>query len=331
MRVWRPVRSLGGIAAVLLAVALWAAAAWLIWMLLLPGLGRSPWRLLGERLGLAAHAGQLVRIAPVSPISGETFWLALGALLLLVLGGILVYWGVALFTLRYSFDRNGLTLHWGGSHQVVPMNRITAVRRWEEGEVVRERGLRWPGHHRGYGRSDRLGRVDFYATAGRPAQVVVCTAEGAYALSPRRPAEFIEEMEVRRSLGITRQLAQERQYWWLLGWTVWRDVPLRILVGLALLVNLSLVALLCYRFPDLPARLPIHFGESAGQGMVPDVIAPAQDLFRLPLFAVMILLGNLVLGVLLHRGHRLLVLLLATAALLVQVMFWLGAFYILYH
>jgi hypothetical protein len=331
MRVWRPVRSLGGVAAVLLALALWSLAAWLIWALLLPVLGRSFWGTVGERLAVWTYVGQPSSAPSLSLISGQTFWLALGAFLLLALGIVLLYWGAALLALRYTFDRNGLTLHWGGIHQAIPMNRITAVRRWAEGERVRERGLRWPGHHRGHGRSAELGPVEFYATAGRPAQVLVCTAEGSYVLSPRNPEEFVQEMEVRRNLGITRQLAQERRYWGFLGWTIWRDPVLRILVGAALLVNLSLLALLCYRFPSLPPRIPIHFGESASEGIGPDYIGPSQELFRLPAFGLLILVANLVLGILLHRNHRLLVLLLSATALVVQVMFWLGAFYILYH
>lgn len=301
MRTWRPVFSFGGLIALLLALIAWILGAFLVSFL---------W----------------------APVSGKTFWLALGALLLFSLGILLAYWGVAALALRYTFDRNVLTLHWGWMRQVVPMNRISAIRRWGEGERVREHGLRWPGLHRGFGRSEGLGPVEFYATAGRPAQVLVCTPEATYVLSPRQAAAFIEEMEVRRNLGITRQLGQERRYAWLLGQSFWRDRPLLILAGLALLLNLALLALLCHLYPTLRPLLPIHFSEMGEGGrarIVPDIIGPSGDLFKLPAFGLLLLGGNVFLAALLHRRHRLLALVLAAVALMVQGVFWLGAVYIL--
>jgi hypothetical protein len=305
MRVWRPVRSFGGLISLLLVPVVWVFAAVLATMFF--------------------------------PVRWLSFWLALAATLLFLSGFLLLYWSLALFMLRYVFDRNGLTLHGGGIQQVVPMNRITAVRRWAEGETVRESGLRWPGCHRGRGRSAEMGVVEFYATAGRPDQVVVCTEEGAFVLSPRYPDEFVQEMEVRRSLGITRQLAQERQSWWLLGWSLWRDRPVWIVGALALLINLALFALLCYWYPSLQAArplLPLHYSEIVEESQVriiPDIIGPASDLFKLPAFGLALLGVDFFLGLLLHRNHRLLVLLLAAVALVVQVMFFLGAAYILYR
>ena len=305
MRVWRPVRSLGGFVSLLLVPVVWILAAEL--------------------------AGRLF------PVRWLSFWLALGTLLLASAGVILLYWSVSLFALRYVFDRNGLTLNWGGVHQIVPLNRITAIRRWGEGERVREHGLRWSGCHRGRGRSPELGAVEFYATAGRPAQVLVCTEGQAYVLSPRDPDEFIQEMEVRRSLGITRQLTQERHSWWLLGWSLWQDRLVWVVGGLALLANLILLALLCYWYPILQATrplLPLHYSEVMEESQVriiPDIIGPAADLFKLPAFGLGLLAGNFGLGILLHRRHRLLVLLLAAVMLVVQVMFLLGAVYILYR
>lgn len=301
MHLWRPVRSSGSVIAFLVAALFLILAAWL---------------------------GRLA----IAPVSGHTFWLLLGILLLVSLGVLFSYWGIALLTLRYTFDRNALILHWGGNRQVIPMNRVTAVRPWAQGENVRERGLRWPGCHRGRGRSAELGTVEFYATAGRPAQVLVCTEGKVYVLSPRHPEEFIREIDLRRRLGITRQLAQERIPWWPLRWSVWSDRPLLSILAVALFLNLVLFALLCYRFPVLDPQGPIHFTQILEAGSVrtiPDYIAPSQDLFKLPAFGLLLLGGNLFLGLLLHRRQRALALFLAVIALAVQVLFGLGAFYIL--
>ncbi len=305
MRTWRPTLSLGSFAAIPLVPLAWGLAAWL--------------------------AGRLL------PVSWWTFWLALGLVLLVAVGAFLLYWSLAGLTMRYSFDRNALVVSWGGVRQSIPMNRITAVRRWGDGEYVQERGLRWPGLRRGRGVSSDLGPLEFYATTGRKDQVLVCTPEGAFVLSPRSGDEFIQEIELRRSLGITRQVAQEKSSWWLLGWSFWKDRPLWIIGGLALLVNLALFALLCYWDPILRASrplLPLHYSLDLEEGrvrIIPDFIGPAGDLFKLPAFGFLLLAGNLALGALLHRRHRLLALLLAGVALVVQLMFALGAVYILYH
>lgn len=273
----------------------------------------------------------------LSPVSWWTFWLALGIVLLVAAGVLLLYWSLATLTMRYAFDRNALIVSWGGIRQSIPMNRITAVRPWAESEQVRERGLHGPGLHRGRGVSPDLGPVEFYATAGRQFQVLVCTPEGAFVLSPRDGAKFIQEVELRRGLGITRQVAQERSSWWLLGWSFWRDRPLWIIGGLAIVFNLALFALLCYWYPILRTSrplLPLHYSLDFEEGrvrIVPDFIGPVGDLFKLPAFGLLLLGGDLALGALLHRRHRLLALLLAGVALLVQLMFGLGAVYILYH
>lgn len=305
MRSWRPVRSFGGLIGLLLVPIVWLLA-----------------------VGAASR---------IFPVRGATFWFAIAALVLVAAGVLFLYWGVAFFTMRYLFDRNGLTLCWGGFRQVIPMNRIVAIRRWNEGEVVRERGLRWPGYHRGRGQSPDLGPVEFYAVGSRLAQVLVCTTEGTLVISPRDHADFIQELEIRRNLGVSRQLVQERQSWWLLGWSFWRDRPIWVLSGAALLVNLGLFALLCYWYPVLRESrplLPLHYSEVMEESVVriiPDIVGPASDLFKLPAFGLVLLLGDLGLGLLLHRKHRLLLILLMAVALVVQVMFLLGAAYILYR
>jgi len=270
------------------------------------------------------------------PLSGRTFWASLGVLVLFFLGAVLLYWSIALFVLHYSFDRNGLTVHAGGYRQIVPMNRITEVRRWKEGELVQEIGLYWPGCHRGVGRSPELGVVRFYATAGRRGQVVVSTPGEAYVLSPLSPDEFIREVEIRRGLGAIQQLAQERHYSWPFRWSVWRDPAFWAVAGAALAINLALFAFLCYNFPLLSVRgrFPIHYREvfEGGQRRIrPDQIGWAADLFKLPSFGLLVLLGNAALSALLHRRHRALALILAAVALLVQFMFWLQASYIVFR
>ncbi len=303
MHVWRPVFSGGGFIGLSLTLVLWAGAVRLA--LMLPG-----------------------------PVSAQTFWLAVGVLALFCLGAFFLYESLAFFSLRYTFDRNGLTIRWAGNSQVIPMNHITTIRRWEEGEEIRERGLRWPGFHRGVARSRMLGKIFFFARAGRKAQLVVHTAQASYVISPRRPEEFIKEMEIRRNLGINRPLAQELTYWWLFSWSPWRDRAFMLVGAIALLLNLALFALLCHRYTSLPPLIPTHFSEilEGGQGrIVADIIGQKEELFKIPLFGLILMAGDWGLGILLHRRRRLLAVLLGATAAAVQVVFGLATLYILYH
>jgi hypothetical protein len=301
MRRWRPIRTLGGFIGLLLALSMWLEAA--AFAFLLPG-----------------------------PVTVETFWYGLSTLGLFVLGCVVLYWAVAFFTLRYSFDRNGLTLRWGATQQVIPMNLITEIRRWKQGERVRRWGIFWPGYRRGKARSQLKKAVHYYATAGRADQLLVCTPTEDYVISPRDPEEFLRELELRRNLGLTRQLAQERVYWWIFEWPLWRIPALWILGGLTLVINFSLIGFLCLRYPTLPPLIPVHFVEVVEDNQVritQDVIGRSKDLFEIPVFGLLIFGANFSLGVLLHRRHRLLLIILLAVALVVQMIFWLGVFYIL--
>lgn len=285
--------------------------------------------------GLTAWAGGVYTFVHLPwPISPATFWYTLFGLLLFLLGGFLVYWSAALFSLRYQFDRNRLVIHWGLSQLVIPMNRITAVRPWQPEERAVERGLRWPGCHRGVTRSEEMGIVRYFATGGRRSQVLVSTPEETFVLSPRDPERFVQEMELRRGLGVTQQFAQATRHGMLLGLGVWRERPLWFLFGVALLANLALWGLLCYRYPDLAQHgfLTIRYREVVEEGqrrIIPEVIGRPVDLFRLPAFGLLLLGGNVVLAAWLHREHRFLTYILGGTAVLVQLLFWVQAAFVL--
>ncbi|MGC8873600.1 MAG: PH domain-containing protein [Chloroflexia bacterium] len=285
--------------------------------------------------GLAAWAGAFYAVTLLpKTISSATFWYALLALALFLLGVLLLYWSTALFSLHYLFDRNGLIIRWGLSEQILPMNYITAVRPWKAEERVPERGLRWPGCHLGHARSPELGLVRFFATAGRSAQLLVCTPESTFVLSPRDPERFVQELELRRELGVTRQLARTTRHRAILGLGIWRERPLWVLLVVALLANLALWGLLCYRFPGLAAHgfLTIRYREVVEEGqrrIIPEVIGRPVDLFRLPAFGLLLLGGNTVLAAWLYRDHRLLTYALGGTAVLVQILFWVQAAFVL--
>ncbi len=285
--------------------------------------------------GLAAWTGTIALLMRLpDAISAATFWLGLAALIALCVGAILLYWTAALFSLRYAFDRNRMVIHWGLSRQVIPMNRITAVRRWHPDECVAERGLHGLGLPVGYTRSEDLGAVRYFATRGRTAQVLVCTPQETFVLSPRDPDRFLQEMELRRALGVTLQAPQEVHHGPILGLGIWRERAFWALLAAGLVLNLALWAVLCYRFPELAARgfLTIRYREVVEEGqrrIIPEVIGRPADLFRLPLFGAFLLGGNAALAAWLHRSHRPLIYLLGATGLFVQLLFWVQIVFLL--
>jgi uncharacterized membrane protein len=96
------------------------------------------------------------------------------------------------------------------------------------------------------------------------------------------------------------------------------DHTLQFLFALALCVNLALVVYLVLRFDALPDPLPLHFDASG----LADRIEAKNGIFGLPLIGFAVLMLNGVLGVPTHRRERAATILLATGALLVQILLW---------
>jgi len=288
--VWKPRRSVGGLvgfAAILL-------------------LGAVDWLLLSRLRG---------------PISLASFFIALAVAVSVPFLALLGYWLYGFFSLRYRLDRNALTIIWGATRQIVPMASIQRVVRGEEleGEVEVE-GVHWPGYWVGHGQVEGIGLVLFYATRPLAEQLLVVTPTLAYGISPDEPEKFLRAFELRRRLGPLQRVSQESRQPGLLTWPIWQDRLAHLLVALGLLANAALFAYLCWRYPTLPAFLPLHF-DALGQT---DRIAPRSEVFKLPFIGLLTLTANCSLGFLVHRGERFGSYLLLAGAVLVQVLLWLA-------
>ena len=96
------------------------------------------------------------------------------------------------------------------------------------------------------------------------------------------------------------------------------DHALQLLFVLALVINGALVGYLVLRFDALPDPLPLHF-DAAGFA---DRIEAKNGIFGLPLIGFSVLILNSALGILTHRRERAATILLATSALLAQILLW---------
>lgn len=243
----------------------------------------------------------VVRLILSRPVDGLSFLLALwvlGSLLLLAYVG---YRTVGAFTLEYWVDRDGVTLVWGATRQVIPMGEIVRIQR---GAMPEAGGVallwHWPCPNRRRVRSRDLGVVNSYAVRALDEQLILVTAGESYGISPADPQGFLQALQDRYALGVARPLKAELQRPPLWTWPLWRDKSALLLIGLGLVGVLVLFGVLCFRYPGLSADLPLHFDVNG----LPDRIAPKSGLFALPIIGLLAWAFNLALGVWVYRREQ---------------------------
>lgn len=247
------------------------------------------------------------------PVSGLSFVLALLILVAIPLLGYVGFRTLSSLFMEYWVDRDGVTVVWGPMREIIPIGSIERIQRGGF-EGLRGRWWEWPNPYLTEGAAGGLGPIHSLATRPAAEQVVLVTSQAAYALSPRAPDEFITALQARHKLGPARLLKPERHWPSPWQWGIWRDRLALALLGLAALVNLLLFGYLCFRYPQLPANLPLHF-DAQGQ---PDRYGSPASLFVLPLIGLGALVINGLWGVALYQRHRTGAYLLWGGALVVQ-------------
>lgn len=287
----------------------------------------KPARSAGGRLGIVVVIGfalaslGLLWLLTIRPISIFSFFLALSALIGVALVVVLGYWTFGFYTLRYRVDRNSITITWGILRHVIPVSNIQRLAPGTDLDPgIRVRGFAWRGYYVGTGRDPELGPVLFYATRPRDEQVLVVTSTLTYAISPRDPAAFKLEYDLRSRLGPTVILRQGTALARLAQLPLWRDRFLWTLMGLVVLANALLFGYVCWQHPYLPELLPLHFGIL---GQV-DRIGERNELFMLPFIGLVVVALNALLGILIHLRERFGTYVLLSSALVVQVLLWLA-------
>lgn len=185
-------------------------------------------------------------------------WIGAGAAV--VLAGLFAYWTMALASLRYTVDRNGLVIAWAGIRQIIPLQAIERLVPGTSLEVPNVRGVSWFGYHVGSADIRRIGPVLFYSTHQAPEQVLyVMTSERNYAISVPDPAAFAREIQVRQDLGPTAEVSHhvERTLPALQGLSRDRRAILLLAAGAALCAANAIA--LGVRYGSLPEVLPFAF------------------------------------------------------------------------
>ena len=264
-----------------------------------------------------------IGVASSQPIGPITFIMVLLIVIALPLIGLLAYELFGLARSAYALDRNMLTIDWGPIRQVVPTDAIQRILLGTEvtGSITRFRGWRWPGLMHGQAEVPDVGLTLFYAPASLKNQLIVVTPTLAYAIAPADPAGFIDSIKARYELGPTQAVTQTTQHPPLFDWPLWRDRLAQGFGALSVVMVLGLFAFVCFRFPDLPARLPLHYSV---EGLA-DRVGPASDVFILPLIGLLALLVNVMFGAVAYTRERMASYVVWGGTLLVQLLLWVSA------
>ena len=253
-------------------------------------------------LGLLLLDLLFVRAIATRPVDGLSFLLALWVLGSLLVAGYLGYRTVGAFTLEYWVDRDGVTLVWGVTRQIIPM---AAIRQVQRGDVPvgldRRRVWHWPYTDRRRLWGADVGVVNSYATRPLTEQMILVTEGESYGISPADSAKFLAAIQSRYALGIARPKRAELQRPPLWTWRLWRDRFAQVLIVAGLAGMLFMFGILAFRYPSLPADVPLHFDVNG----IPDRIDAKSGLFALPFIGMIVWLVNLVAGIWLYRRYQL--------------------------
>jgi hypothetical protein len=249
----------------------------------------------------------------------QMFQALLGLLVLAALSLTALYWTVAVFTLRYHLNRNGLIISWGLGQQRIPFNRIEQI---VPGHTITEpatfNGLNLAGLRFGRGRMANLGPLKFWATSPLPQSMLIVTPGQTYVISPSQPAGLLQAWQARRSLGPTQQWAEEIHRRWPLNLTILSDRVARWLLGAAALLLLALLGYISLNYLNIPPSISIHFN-SLGQV---DLMASKPFVFLLPAVGAMIWGLNLIIGSTIYRYEKMGTYLLWGSTIAVQLGLW---------
>ena len=229
------------------------------------------------------------------------------------MGLLFAYWTYSLGTLRYVLDRNALTITWGDIRQMVPMSQIERLVPGRELPNPHVAGVSWLGHH--VGRSHIEGGVGdalFYSTHRSPQDLLyVVTPTQSYAISVDDEVAFAEAIQAQQRLGSLVSVPQSPDRLYLAAQPFWDDRTAQILALAAFATFFAMFAFVYQQYPGLPKSIALSFPQLNGVTRV----GSKDELLKLPVTGVSLLLINLALGFVAHAWERMVGYVLLTAAI----------------
>jgi hypothetical protein len=218
--------------------------------------------------------------------------------------------------MRYTVDRNVLTIVWGDIRQMVPISQIERLVPGRELPNPHVSGVSWLGHHVGRAQLDGgIGDTLFYSTHRSPDDLLyVVTPTQSYAISVEDEVAFAEAVQAQQRLGSLVAVPQAPDRLYLAAQPFWED---RAALGLTLAAFATFFAMFAYvyqQYPGLPESTAIRFPELDGVTRV----GSKDELLKLPITGVSLLLINVALGFIAHAWERMVGYLLLVAAIAAQ-------------
>lgn len=261
-------------------------------------------------LGLVVFA--LTRLMPVFrgpleewPITFSTFGWTLAAVIG-VAADITLFWlGSQRSRLSYELDRNGIYIVQPGSHYTIPLDQVMNV---STADQLRQSAK----------------PLIVFGNAQPGQQITIETFGYAYRLAVAERDLFSRELQERRQLGPIQSPPEGLTHNRPTLFNFFAGTTTRRLLVIGLLLNLVLWAVLTWRFPSLPATVPVRFDPLGGTA---GTRAKAYTLL-LPAIATGAWLGNLLLALVSYPRSRLVAEMLLLGALIVQLVLLLAAWFI---
>lgn len=230
-----------------------------------------------------------------------------------LLGLLFAYWTYSLGTLRYTLDRNALTITWGDIRQMVPVSQIERLVPGRELPNPHIAGVSWLGHHVGHATIEGgVGDTLFYSTHRSPQDLLyVVTPNQSYALSLEDEVTFAEAVQQQQRLGSLVAVPQAPDRLYLAAQPFWEDRTAQVLAAAAFATFFLMFGYVYRQYPGLPPSIALSFPQLDGVTRV----ASKGELLKLPMTGVGLLLLNLGLGFIAHSWERMVGYVLLLAAI----------------
>jgi hypothetical protein len=229
------------------------------------------------------------------------------------LGLLFAYWTYSLGTLRYTLDRNALTITWGDIRQMIPISQIERLVPGRELPDPHVAGVSWLGHH--IGRANVEGGVGdtlFYSTHRSASDLLYIVTPGqAYAVSVTDEVAFAEAVQAQQRVGSLVAVAQAPERLYLAAQPFWEDRTAQALALAAFGTFFAMLAYVYHQYPGLDATISLSFPQLNGVTRV----GSKDELLKLPMTGVGLLLVNLFVGFIAHSWERMVGYVLLVAAI----------------
>jgi hypothetical protein len=233
---------------------------------------------LASLLGVSLLVRGAFRGVTFATFGGDVLGLAL-----LLLGAQCLYWAYAIYNLRYIVDDDSLTITWGLTQVLIPVDQIQRIVLGQKYGEPHVRGISWPGCHVGWAKVGRLGLVLFYSAHRSAADLVyVSTTDTTFGLSLTDPRGLARAIQVAQEGAYDSSGQPVASYRVFPELGILRDRDALLLVGAAVVAFLLAAGYIYARYQSLPLSLPLGYPPSAG----PQRIGERGELLRLPLTAL---------------------------------------------